>query len=188
MAAKRILFSAAPLLCVNEFLYSVTPINGKSMTPTLNPDTLAHNQRDWVLLDKVTVANAKLRRGDVVTFTAPHNPDMTLVKRIVALEGDVVFTRPHQPPSVLRVPRGFCWVESDESYHGIDSNVFGPIPMGLIEGKAACIVWPPKRIGPVGPGRLRKGIEHSGSVAKYLYGNEWSSLDEEEWKRENENR
>ncbi|KAJ3228577.1 hypothetical protein HDU78_009678 [Chytriomyces hyalinus] len=166
--SRRLLLGVAPALCFLEFIASVTPINGKSMSPTLNPDTMRHDQRDWVLLDKFST----LRIGDVVTFTAPHDVNQTLVKRIVATEGDIVYTRPHlfkyeypglemeRPPKVIKVPKGFCWVESDESYRGIDSNVFGPVPLGLMHGRAAYVVWPPERFGPVSAGKIRRGIEH----------------------------
>ncbi|KAI9347429.1 hypothetical protein DFJ73DRAFT_836700 [Zopfochytrium polystomum] len=52
-------------------------------------------------------------------------------------------------PAVLRVPKGFCWVESDESFRGLDSNTFGPCSLGLVQARVAYVVWPPERIGPV---------------------------------------
>jgi inner membrane protease subunit 2 len=122
------------------------------------------------------VNNGSIRHGDVVTFTAPHDPDMTLVKRIIALEGDIVHTRvspvmrydiPEKnlrfspPPRVIKVPKGHCWVESDESYRGIDSNVFGPIPLSLLQARTKYIVWPPERIGKIADGKLRTGVEYS---------------------------
>ncbi|KAI9333560.1 peptidase S24/S26A/S26B/S26C [Obelidium mucronatum] len=161
---RMLLLSIAPFLCVKEFVVSVSPINGKSMCPTLNPDTLRHDQRDWVLLDKLAVQRERISHGDVVTFTAPHDPELTLVKRVIALEGDVVHTRPPPslkyeypeknlkftpPPRFVKIPKGHCWVESDESYRGIDSNVFGPIPIALIEARVKYIVWPIERMGEV---------------------------------------
>ncbi|KAJ1554114.1 hypothetical protein HK405_005968, partial [Cladochytrium tenue] len=199
------------------------PVDGRSMQPTLNPDTLRWGQRDWVLVDKLTPALTRsvpaappgpgggghgggrtvtaLGRGDVVVMTAPFDPDVTLVKRVVGLPGDVVRVRrgaagvghasiggwsapvgggssstsggssrgdgataalvyegglahdddndvnPTAPasatasapddgrPAVVRVPRGFCWVESDESFRGVDSNAFGPASLGLVRGR-----------------------------------------------------
>ncbi|KAJ3025800.1 UNVERIFIED_CONTAM: Mitochondrial inner membrane protease subunit 2 [Siphonaria sp. JEL0065] len=170
------LLSAAPLLCIKEFIVSVMPINGKSMTPTLNPDTMAHNERDWVLLDKLAVLEGSIKHGDIVTFTAPHDPDVTLVKRVVALEGDIVQTRPppslkfeyadktlkfNQPPRLVKVPQGHCWVESDESYRGIDSNLFGPVPIALFQARVKYVVWPLSRMGKIPERTLRKGVEYS---------------------------
>jgi hypothetical protein len=31
----------------------------------------------------------------------------------------------------------------------LDSNIFGPVALGLVKSKAKAIVWPPKRIGPL---------------------------------------
>ncbi|ORY46337.1 LexA/Signal peptidase [Rhizoclosmatium globosum] len=158
---KRFLLSLAPILCVNEFVLSVTPVNGKSMTPTLNPDTMRYDERDWVLLDKLSVTRGNIIHNDVVTFTAPHDPDMTLIKRIIALEGDIDKNiKFDPPPRVVKVPKGHVWVESDESYRGIDSNLFGPIPVGLLQARCKYIVWPPERMGPVADGNLRRGVEY----------------------------
>lgn len=86
-------------------------------------------------------------------YRAPIDTHLTLIKRIVALPLDLVrpldFTK--RPTSsgqflsdkVVEIPRGHCWLESDEPYHGHDSNdYFGPIPLGLIRARVAYIIWP----------------------------------------------
>ena len=45
----------------------------------------------------------------------------------------------------VRVPQGHCWIEGDHRANSLDSNVFGPVAVGLIKSKAKCIVWPPHR-------------------------------------------
>ena len=45
----------------------------------------------------------------------------------------------------VRVPPGNCWVEGDHHGHSLDSNIFGPVALGLVKSKAKCIVWPPSR-------------------------------------------
>ncbi len=44
---------------------------------------------------------------------APNDPGKLAVKRIIALGGDIVHTRPPCPVSVVRVPEGHMWVEGD---------------------------------------------------------------------------
>jgi len=61
------------------------------------------------------------------------------------LQGDVVETRGYSKPYV-EVPQGHCWVEGDHTGHSLDSNIFGPVALGLIKSKAKAIVWPPSRI------------------------------------------
>jgi inner membrane protease subunit 2 len=54
-------------------------------------------------------------------------PKKTLVKRIIALGGDVVRTNYPYGDMFAKVPKGRCWVEGDESFHSLDSNTFGPV-------------------------------------------------------------
>ena len=75
---------------------------------------------------------------------SPRNPDSCLIKRIVGLGGDVVETKGHAH-SHIKVPVGFCWIEGENHSQSMDSNFFGPIPLGLITAKATWIVWPLNR-------------------------------------------
>ncbi|KAI8918957.1 peptidase S24/S26A/S26B/S26C [Entophlyctis helioformis] len=45
------------------------------------------------------------------------------------------------------VPQGHVWIEGDEPHRGIDSRVFGPVPIGLVIGRVLGVVWPPERFG-----------------------------------------
>jgi inner membrane protease subunit 2 len=69
-----------------------------------------------------------------------------VIKRLVGVEGDVVvgstFSR-HRP---VNVAAGSCWVEGDNRKSSVDSySAYGPIPSGLIFGKATHVIWPPSR-------------------------------------------
>ena len=68
-----------------------------------------------------------------------------LVKRIIAVEGDVVITKPPYPLAKENVPTGHVWVEGEEESKSWDSNYFGPVPTGLIVGKIVMVVWPWRR-------------------------------------------
>jgi mitochondrial inner membrane protease subunit 2 len=50
-----------------------------------------------------------------------------LIKRVIAIEGDTVFTRPPYPFKTEVVPPGHVWVEGDDGFHSIDSNTYGPV-------------------------------------------------------------
>ncbi len=123
-------------------------VHGRSMEPTLNPpENLLKN--DVVLLDKFSVSRLHLYRvGDVVILSHPRDSKRQLVKRILALPGDLVKpwlppgTRDGYEPPVIKIPAGHMWVESDEPFHGQDSNTFGPVPLGLVSARVAWIVWP----------------------------------------------
>lgn len=118
----------------------VARVDGTSMQPSLNPSSIT----DYVFLNRWSVRFFEVSRGDVVALTSPKDPDQKLIKRIVGLEGDIINTHSYKKPFV-RVPEGHCWVEGDHIGHSMDSNLFGPISIGLITAKATAIVWPPHR-------------------------------------------
>lgn len=111
----------------------VARVEGISMQPALNPDA---DRPDYVFLSRARDPS-DYRRGDVVSLIAPKDPDKIIIKRIVALHGDVVRT--------VRIPEGHCWLEGDHKGRTHDSNAFGPVSLGLLTARAASIVWPPSR-------------------------------------------
>uniref|UniRef100_A0A8C6GNW7 Mitochondrial inner membrane protease subunit 2 n=1 Tax=Mus spicilegus TaxID=10103 RepID=A0A8C6GNW7_MUSSI len=56
---------------------------------------------------------------------SPKNPEQKIIKRVIALEGDIVRTIGHKN-RLVKVPRGHMWVEGDHHGHSFDSNSFGP--------------------------------------------------------------
>ncbi|KAE8615840.1 hypothetical protein XENTR_v10008634, partial [Xenopus tropicalis] len=77
-------------------------------------------------------------------FRSPKNPEQKIIKRVIALEGDIVKTLGHKTRYV-KVPRGHMWVEGDHHGHSFDSNAFGPVSLGLLHAHATHILWPPNR-------------------------------------------
>jgi inner membrane protease subunit 2 len=63
-------------------------IEGNSMTPTLNPTDRADSDVVWV--DRVSLLTGGVRHGDVVAAVCPQDPKERIVKRVIALEGDIV--------------------------------------------------------------------------------------------------
>ncbi|KAJ1732500.1 hypothetical protein LPJ61_002013 [Coemansia biformis] len=148
---RRVIVGAIAAASVGVFVVdnvvSLQMVTGRSMQPALNPDA-NRLRRDVVLVDKMVRGGltARLRRGDIATLASPFDPDRRLVKRIVAMPHDCVVPL-GRPDSFVRVPKGHCWVEGDESFHSSDSNSFGPVPLALITARAVTPVWPPARLG-----------------------------------------
>ena len=72
------------------------------------------------------------------------------MKRIVGLEGDVVQTRSPWPEPAAKVPEFHVWVQGDGSARdNLDSNTYGPVPVGLITGKVTHILYPFAKAGRV---------------------------------------
>uniref|UniRef100_T1JHL3 Mitochondrial inner membrane protease subunit 2 n=1 Tax=Strigamia maritima TaxID=126957 RepID=T1JHL3_STRMM len=119
----------------------VAKVEGISMQPSLNPD---FKSTDYVLLNRWSIRNFDVARGDVVSLFSPKDPDQKIIKRIIGLEGDTVKTLGYKDKFV-RIPEGHCWVEGDHHGHSMDSNSFGPVAIGMVNAKASYIVWPPQR-------------------------------------------
>lgn len=149
---ETLVYAAAALpiaATINHSLCSVARIEGVSMQPALNPE---YGSTDYVLVDKTSWRYAGgVERGDVVIITNPHDPSQLLVKRVIATEGDWIRNRLDQ--TLTRVPTSKIWVEGDNDLPGQshDSNDFGAVPLGLVCGTAAAVVWPLSRSGAVPP-------------------------------------
>lgn len=84
------LWSAAIASFLNDHFAEVLSVSGRSMSPTLSPQYHETGKRDYLLLRKHNVTK-DLKRGDVIAFWAPHKREFLVVKRIIGLEGDLVW-------------------------------------------------------------------------------------------------
>jgi signal peptidase I len=96
-------------------------VTERSMEPALSPG-------DWLLAWRGLRArrSVKVRPGQIVLARHPGDPGMLLVKRAAQL-----------------FPDGW-WLESDNPVAGgaMDSWAFGPVPIGLIDGRVLLRYWP----------------------------------------------
>ncbi|EYC27155.1 hypothetical protein Y032_0009g552 [Ancylostoma ceylanicum] len=97
---------------------------------------------------------------------SPREPDKIHIKRVTAVEGDIVrlkqhlsvtagkfkslgslviHFRPKHRNELLLVPKGCCWMESDNPVNANDSNIYGPVSRGLMKNRATHVIWPPSR-------------------------------------------
>lgn len=155
---RSVLVSTLSLLPVTitltEMVGSLMFVDGRSMQPTLNPESKGsrNDSRDLVLVAKWPIKVwRQYRKGDVVVIRSPVDPDTKVIKRLTGTEREWRTRRIglRQEP----VPEGFCWVTGDCPQYSEDSESYGPIPLALIEGRVSYILWPPSRMGPV-PTRL----------------------------------
>ncbi|XP_028306910.1 mitochondrial inner membrane protease subunit 2 isoform X3 [Gouania willdenowi] len=118
-------FVAVPVtVTVLDRLAYVARVEGVSMQPSLNPE--GGSEDDVVLLDRWSVRNFQVQRGDVVSVLSPRNPQQKIIKRVIGLEGDFIRTLSYKNRYV-RIPDGHLWIEGDHHGHSLDSNNFGPV-------------------------------------------------------------
>jgi signal peptidase I len=141
-----------------------------SMLPTLQ-------LQDRVLVEKLSPRfGSGVRTGRIVVFHPPaalqqagYDPGAALIKRVVAVAGDVVEVKggrlwrngtPAEPDwarepmaydlDPLVVPAGQVLVLGDNRNASLDSHLWGPLPESDLIGTAIWRYWPLARFGPVG--------------------------------------
>ncbi|KAH7052067.1 peptidase S24/S26A/S26B/S26C [Macrophomina phaseolina] len=123
----------AALAFVRGNVAEVTGVEGQSMAPTLSPRYNEAGEMDRLLFNRLAPPQL-LRRGDIVTFWAPHRPEQISIKRVVGLPGDAIITRGRYPFKKVVVPHSHVWVEGDNWRHTVDSNDFGPVSANSFGG------------------------------------------------------
>lgn len=136
-------------------------------------DTIQVGDNVWS--EKISYYFRDAEPGDIVTFDDPEIAGRTLIKRVIATEGQTVdlidglvyvdgqpLNEPYTQgkPSVplksavgvditypYTVPSGHVWVMGDNRTDSADSRYFGAIDASAISGRAVAIYWPLDHIG-----------------------------------------
>lgn len=152
--------AAAVAVIISVLLFPVLRITGKSMTPSLMPDELVVCRR-----------KSDYKRGDIIAF---YFNNKILVKRVVALSGDVVEIKddgtlnvngydvdePYVSEKALgecdiempyTVPEQKVFVMGDDRSVSIDSRSekVGCVSEEEVVGKVIFRLWPFKKIGKI---------------------------------------
>jgi len=149
-AVRRFLWAIPAAVTFTDVIASVIKVEGASMQPTLNPPSSSVS--DWVLVEKLTIKVwRQYTRGEVVVLWAPDDPHQQLIKRMIAVEGDTVVVAGSKGSKKLQdISQGRCWIEGDNAEKSGDSvTAYGPVHLGLLEGRVTHVVWPPWRAGRV---------------------------------------
>lgn len=143
---------AVALAFVVRAAVQIYAIPTASMSPTLEPG------------DRIVVTRylrGMPERGHVVVFRSPENPHELLVKRVVAVAGEMIDSRdgrvrigshtiaePYVTDSVVtagiepqRVPPSSYFVLGDNRGDSADSRAWGAVPRELIVGRARMVLW-----------------------------------------------
>ncbi|BAJ63949.1 signal peptidase I [Anaerolinea thermophila] len=128
-----------------------------SMEPTLQPG-------ERLIVNKLAYRLGSIKRGDVIVFHYPRNPNSDYIKRVIGLPGETVRiadgtvyinNEPLQEDYIAApatyfgewtVPEGQVFVLGDNRNQSFDSHSWGFVPKEMIVGKAILIYWPPSAI------------------------------------------
>lgn len=141
-------------------------IPSSSMTPTLVPG-------DHIVVTPYRF-NSKPERGDVIVFRSTRTNDELMIKRVIAVAGDLIETRAgrvivsgHALPepyvaaqastgliSPQIVPADSYFVLGDNRADSLDSRSWGALPRDLIVGRARMVLW----TGTAGVGSRQSGV------------------------------
>lgn len=146
-------------LVIRVFLFQFFVIPSGSMEPTLT-------EGDMIAANKIIYRLSEPKRGDIIVFKYPLNPDRDFVKRLIGLPGEKVqiknstlhingkiIAEPYLPKGLkfqdfgpVTVPKDKYFMMGDNRNNSLDSRVWGEMPKENIIGKASIIYWPVKRI------------------------------------------
>ena len=156
---ETILFTLLIYFLVRFFLFENYKVVGNSMAPTLE-------NGQFLVVNKLGYRLGEPQRGDIVVFQDPRDPARKLIKRVIALPGEVVeiqhgevhingqkldesyvngpgrYSVPATP-----IPAGQYYVLGDNRSNSSDSHSWGTLDGESIVGKAWLSYWPPQLWG-----------------------------------------
>jgi signal peptidase I len=149
------------------FRFKAYRFPAKSMVPTLLPG-------ERILVDRQYYEDHKPARGEIIVFDSLKDPKKTWLKRIIAIEKDVVkgekrkvylngkvlkepYVQHTSNESIevmdnfgpITVPEGTLFVMGDNRDESLDSRHFGVVPVEKVKGKVGYIYWS-KELGRIG--------------------------------------
>lgn len=124
-------YTACVVHCTSEYLGDIVICQGPSMEPTIT-------SYDVILTEHVSIIKKEINRGDIIISRSPSNPKEFICKRVKGIPGDKI----RKGFSSQVVPKGHVWLEGDNKNNSTDSRTYGPVPIGLLRGRAVCKVFP----------------------------------------------
>lgn len=168
---EAIIVAALLALFLRTFVFGTFKIPTESMVPNLLiGDHLIVNSFIYgptaTGLERALFPFAEIKRGDIIVFNSPMDPNVQFVKRVIGLPGDKIkidgskifindeklddpwahlqswrpeeSRRRFQP---VRVPENSYFVMGDNRDNSNDSRFWGPVKREMIRGRAFLIYW-----------------------------------------------
>ena len=161
---RRFVKDILEIALISLFLFlSINTISARirvesvSMQPTL----FAGN---FVVVNKMSYRFGDPRRGDIIVFKYPPNPELDpYIKRVIGLPEEYVsvedgkvfingvrISEPYletqtQQGGEWTVPQNALFVMGDNRNNSSDSRAWGVVPLENVIGKAFMVYWPPEK-------------------------------------------
>lgn len=158
---KSMIIAIIAAFFIITFVFESVSVDGHSMDPTLN-------NKDRLIVEKVTYHFTDPKPGDVVVIKYPANPREKFIKRVVAVGGDKVRIEnsklyindvPKDEPYILEtnmrdfnqviIPQNTVFVLGDNRNNSRDSRYsdVGFVDYKMVVGRAALRIFPFSRFG-----------------------------------------
>lgn len=149
---QTVLLAVVLYFLIDAFIARVR-VENISMEPTLVPG-------EFLVVNKFAYKTSEIKRGDIIVFHYPMNPDEDYIKRVIGVPGDkisisdgqvlvngFVLNEPYiaAPPAKggeWLVPENAVFVLGDNRNESSDSRDWGFVPDDFIIGKALLVYWP----------------------------------------------
>jgi inner membrane protease subunit 1 len=133
-SGKNFLLGISTSFLFLKYVACVSLLEGPSMLPTFNVSG------DIVLVNRFF----DLKIGNVLVYKSPVDPNRLVIKRVLGLPGDIIL---HDNKQIL-IPKGHIWFQGDNYGFSNDSRAYGPVSIGMIQGKIEYLLFPHfKRVG-----------------------------------------
>lgn len=166
---KIVLISLLIILPIRYFVIQPFYVKGASMEPTFH-------DHEYLIIDEISYRFNDPKRGDIVVFRYPQNPQEYFIKRVIALPGEKVEVKDGQiyiyndqypeglvlnesayiadniktydlSDEVTELRAGEYFVLGDNRNSSKDSRSFGPVNKSFLTGRVWLRGWPLKKAG-----------------------------------------
>ena len=143
------LFTIPIAIQLNDEVISIRRYSAKGVgdgVPGENLEIALKKERYFYVIISRFRDPCSLKKGDYVSFTHPYDPQTNIIRKVTYLENSYILMNAEGQDSVIHVPRGHCWVDSHScktkhrNYDEMSSETFGPLSVGLIEGKPLLVL------------------------------------------------
>ncbi len=161
---KIVVISLIIILPIRYFIIQPFYVKGASMEPNFH-------DHEYLIIDEISYRFNEPKRGEIVVFRYPRNPQEYFIKRIIALPGEkvelldgAIFIYNDEKPEGFLLDESYYLSDSvktymsdndtfllgedeyfvlgDNRYASKDSRIFGPLDRSFITGRVLLRGWP----------------------------------------------